>query len=482
MLLEKSGNMAKRRLKYTILIILLIGLCLQACIKDTGDDVEITTMPTEKSQLEQDEADIQIEGEKVTQIVIDGNGDDWTSYEVVSSDVLGDQIHGSPDLAEVRAFKNDKYLYIMLKFDEGGYSEQIIFGLGMGGSITYQFNVFLSGMAEISRPIGSTLVPIPVFSAQGEVLEIKVALDEIGGQLQEFHFIETCCFGEDHKRGDKMDCGHILVVNEIEPTISSSNVQEITNRPCHINLGDGTLKAEYLYRSFLQIPVGMAWGTDGYLYVADWTGRHVIRVSKDGDMDDLGLWKTVNALQHDGPRGIAFDSRGNLYINNHGSILRRDISGNVDQLSGITGSPLGSIAISPSDELFYTDRGSGKLLKWTPEDGSKIIASNLPFAENLTFGLDGTLYLTQMGQGDIMKVDIATGEAEIFATDICMFDPCFLAIDPDGDIWVRGIWHLHQFTPEGVEKPFVIDGQTYPGGPYNWHTSGGIAFDDEGGL
>jgi sugar lactone lactonase YvrE len=257
----------------------------------------------------------------------------------------------------------------------------------------------------------------------------------------------------------------------------------LTERPGHVWLTDSDTKAGYILRSFLQIPVGMTWGPDGYLYVADWAGRHVVRVSKDKNMDDLGLWQNVKPLQEDGPRGLAFDSEGNLFINNHGHILRRDTSGTVETLPGVDGSPIGSIAISPSDELFYTDRGTGKLLKWNPNGESEVIVSDLPNAENLAFGLDGTLYLTQMGHTNVIKVDISNKTSQIFATEVCGVDPCFLTVDPEGDIWIRGIWHIHQFSPEGIEKPFIVDGETHPGGAIKWgDTSAGIAFDDEGSL
>ena len=241
--------------------------------------------------------------------------------------------------------------------------------------------------------------------------------------------------------------------------------------------------AGYVYRSFLQIPVGMKWGPDGYLYIADWAGRHVVRIKKDGTMDDLPFWKTVMALQTDGPRDVEFDSKGNLFTHNHGKIFRVDKDGNVIELGGIQGSPIGSIAISAADELYYTDRGEqGALRKWNPAGYSETIVANLPFAENMLFGLNGTLYLTQMGQANVLKIDLKNGSTTIFKEGVCEFDPCFLAIDPEGDIWVRAIFHLRQFTPEGIEKEFKVDGEIYPNGPYNWHSSAGIAFDDEGGL
>jgi sugar lactone lactonase YvrE len=266
------------------------------------------------------------------------------------------------------------------------------------------------------------------------------------------------------------------------PSLPTEAPVELSERPSQVWVVSLNGPAGYLYRSFLQIPVGMAWGPDGYLYIGDWAGHHIVRVAPDYTMDDLGLWQRVKALREDGPRGLAFDSRGNLYINNHGNIFRYDTSGNIEALPGVSGSPVGSIAVSPSDELYYTDRGGGKLLKWSPENGSQTVATGLPLAENLVFGLDGTLYLTQMSKGNVLKVDLASGESQIFAANVCGFDPCYLAVDPEGDIWVRGINQLHQLAPDGAEKPFLVNGQSFPGGPYSWHTAAGIAFDKEGGL
>ncbi|MGB2962948.1 MAG: NHL repeat-containing protein [Anaerolineales bacterium] len=266
------------------------------------------------------------------------------------------------------------------------------------------------------------------------------------------------------------------------PLPAQPTPEALSERPGHVWDADRINLAEYAHRSFLQIPVGMTWGPDGYLYVADWTGRHVVRVNKQGEMDDLALWKTIKPLQNDGPRGIDFDSEGNLYLNNHGSIFRLDTQGEVQALTGVFGSPIGSLAFSPADELYYTDRGGGRLFKWNPAGKVETIAEGLPMAENLVFGLDGTLYLTQMGKADLLKVNLDTGESEVFAPGVCSFDPCYLAVDPEGDIWTRGIWHMHQISPDGTEKPFQVDGQTYPGGQINWHTAAGIAFDDEGAL
>jgi len=248
-------------------------------------------------------------------------------------------------------------------------------------------------------------------------------------------------------------------------------------RQSHIRIMDDQAVADYAYRSFLQIPVGMAWGPDGMLYIGDWTGHHVVRVTKDGEMDDLPFWRNISSLQRDGPRSIAFDSKGNLYFSNHNSIWRVESDGIAKKLTGVNAAPIGGIAISPDDVLYYTDRNGGIIKKW--EDGNSTrVLQDLPNAENLVFGLDGTLYVTQLGYAQISTVDLERGIANPFVNvDNCYYDPCFLAVDPEGDIWVRSISGLNQFLPNGKEKPFVFDGDTS-----NLHNSAGIAFDDEGGL
>jgi sugar lactone lactonase YvrE len=186
---------------------------------------------------------------------------------------------------------------------------------------------------------------------------------------------------------------------------------------------DTSLTPDYLYRGFLQIPVGVVWGPDEHLYLADWTGRHVVRIAGDFSMDDLPFWQTVPGLQQDGPRDVDFDSQGNLYVNNHSSIFRIAPDGTVTELPGIKGGPVGSLLIGPGDELYYTDRNEqGALRQWQTAGGSRTIVE-VPLAENMAFGLDGSLYLTQMGQPDVLKVDLNTQTYTTFAVDTCGFDP-----------------------------------------------------------
>jgi sugar lactone lactonase YvrE len=257
--------------------------------------------------------------------------------------------------------------------------------------------------------------------------------------------------------------------------------EPISKLPGNVLLPSGET-ADYYYRADLQIPLGLAWGPDDLLYVADMSGHKISTVSIDGDIVDLGLWQTLRSLQEEGPVGITFDSGGNLYFHNGVGLFRIDQSGKIFELMGIPEGLIGGIAFSTEDELYFTLRNMGMVYRWI-EGESVLVASFLPNVENLVFGQDGSLYVTQISYEHVMKIDPAGGGSrEIFATGVCPIDPCFLAVDPEGDIWVRGLGSLHQFSAGGEEKGFIIDGETYPGGPISWYTSAGIAFDRQGGL
>ena len=257
-----------------------------------------------------------------------------------------------------------------------------------------------------------------------------------------------------------------------------------TERPGHVFLADGMTQADYLYRAFVQIPVGIAWGPDDHLYIADWTGRHVVRLAADETMDDMGIWRNPNMWLHDGPRDVAFDSAGNLYVNDHAHIYVVGVDGNVSALPGIQGSPIGRTVFSPSNELYYADRGQGRILKVGAAGVSEIVATGIENAEGLAFGLDGVLYVSQMHRNRVVKVDVSTGVVSDFFAGSLGNDPIFLAVDVDGDIWIRGSFHLYQVAPDGTEKPFIVDGVTYSGDVSRLatRTAGGIAFDDQGRL
>jgi len=245
------------------------------------------------------------------------------------------------------------------------------------------------------------------------------------------------------------------------------------------------VKADYLYRGFVQIPGDVAWGPDGHLYIADQLGRHVVRLSPNGTMSDLGTWRNPSMWNGDGPRGIAFDSKGNLYVSDHaGGLYAIGPDGNVEVLAGIRGQPVGGITFSSDDELYYTDMGGGRVLKVGTDGQSQIVARGIENAFDLVFGSDGALYVSQHSLDRVVKVDTVTGVVKHFFSDAISGSQIYLAVDREGDLWVRGCNTLYQFAPDGPQKPFRVNGRTYFGDAcqLDLDTPGGIAFDDQGGL
>jgi len=280
------------------------------------------------------------------------------------------------------------------------------------------------------------------------------------------------------------------------PTVAAA--QEPTERSSHIYLPDGT-PIEYLYRSFIQLPVGMTRGPDGLIYIADHGGRHVVRITAEGEAEDLGIWrKNPGIWETDGPIDLAFDSEGTLFVNDHANIYRIDSEGYAEALPGVMGGPSG-IAFGKyegDDVLYYTNRSgdplTGGVRWWFPEGRSGVVALNIPGAEDIVVGEDGSIYVSQIRRDSIVKIDPSWEAVTEFAAGgfglgredplglVPVEDQLFLTIGPEGDIWARGSGSLRRFSPEGTEKPFdLLDG---PPSDHDWQTSAGLAFDAEGRL
>ncbi len=461
---------------------LLAAVVLAACQPAVGTSVPDESAGSDVLIDQEAPTTIPVPGE--TQIVIDGQVDDWAGRPLVVDDGVdaeGDFL----DITQVYAFLNQDALYLRLDFaDPAAPLEQFDVEFQADGRwyiLSYQPG---SSQAYIDQ-LGPTTTS--TFSYDSS-LEMRLDRADLGDpaeiEIREIRvMVGECCQPPAWRAADTVGGIDLPVVHEVSAVaIAEGPAETRESRPGHVALPDGT-PADYVYRSFVQIPVGMTRGPDGLIYIADWAGRHVVRVEPDGSTTDLGIWRVnPDIWQHDGPRDLAFDSTGTLYVNDHGQVYRIGADGVAEALPDVRGAPLGGIAIGPDDALYYTDRDAmnGSLRRWTAEDGSSLVAADIPWAEDVVVGLDGTLYVSQMAQDRVVKVDAATGEvAEFVSGGLGEGDPIYMTVDSEGDIWVRGISHLRQFAPDGSEKPYTIDGSPPS---FNWHTSAGLAFDGEGSL
>jgi len=428
-----------------------------------------------------------------TQIVIDGQPDDWVGRSVLCVDPAGDAEAGFLDLTTGYAFVNQDALYLLIETVNAR-------------APFVQFDMFIKADTKTlllswkpGRPTGNLADITSGFQylgpanrstfAFGPALEARVDLRDLGSpdrvNLNRITvMVGECCQQPAWRAADEWrPTRPTPVVDEIDGALAQ-RAQRV-ERPGHVIMAAGDVKADYLYRGFVQVPWGIAWGPDGHLYIADCLGRHVVRLSPNGTMSDLGIWRNPNMWNDDGPRGIAFDSKGNLYLNDHrGSIYAIGPDGSAEALPGIRGQPVGCITFSSDDELYYTDMGGGRVFKIGADGKSQVVARGIENAFDLVFGSDGTLYVSQNSLSRVVRVNVTTGEVNEFFSARIGGAQIYLAIDKDGDLWIRGGNTLYQFAPDGTQKPFYVNGKKYSGNAFELdiQTPGGITFDDEGRL
>jgi len=299
-------------------------------------------------------------------------------------------------------------------------------------------------------------------------------------------------------------------LGQIKLKVSARGVEDVSRneRPSHQYISDGITGVSYLYRDFLQTPQDIAYGPDGYLYIADGYGKHIVTISPEGEIDDMGIWKDPNIWQtfwnHEYetwapydlwnnacPRSLDFNSLGQLYISSNNTfILNEDSS--LEIIPNMDGTEI--ISFGPNDELYYTMygahlEGEGKIFKIDSSGERVLVVDGLTSPRGLAVSLDGTIYTCNLRDEryyDAVKFEPGASEfSEFYPAGGNTVEVFPRAVDSDGDIWISG-WinggfHVFQLSPEGEEKPYYIDGKL--GSEYHFSMGAqGIAFSEDGRM
>lgn len=162
--------------------------------------------------------------------------------------------------------------------------------------------------------------------------------------------------------------------------------------------GDGgpATKAE------LNAPFGVVRGPDGAIWFCEYTGMRIRRIAKDGTISTIagngtkgysGDGGPALAASFNQPHEIRFDSAGNLYVAdmvNHA--IRR---------------------IDAKTQIITTVAGTGK--RGYSGDGGPANQAMLNSPHSIQFGPDGSLYICDISNNVVRRVDLKTGLIHAFA-------------------------------------------------------------------
>jgi streptogramin lyase len=292
--------------------------------------------------------------------------------------------------------------------------------------------------------------------------------------------------------------------------------------PQDATTADGTL-ASNLRITILR---GMAQDAAGNLYLADAGVGLVYRVAGDGRVSIFAGGGTRSGPESDGgpataarlssPRGMVFDSKGNLDIAEPSCDCIRQVSpaGIISTVYTLSGSPrtglreVEGLSIDAQDNLYLTEwlghsvlridaNGSVSTIAGTGAagfsgDGGPATAAQLYGPSAVAIASDGTVYIADSGNNRVRKVALDGTISTIAGTgtsignvllpptfQTCAFsgdgglatsanlcNPAQLAFDNAGGLWVAdfGNARVRRISPEGIIATVAGNGQFVPPG------------------
>ncbi|TCO94115.1 DNA-binding beta-propeller fold protein YncE [Chthoniobacter flavus] len=225
-------------------------------------------------------------------------------------------------------------------------------------------------------------------------------------------------------------------------------------------------------------PEGMTFDTTGNLYVANFLGDSISKVTPDGEVSTFASgFPTTGFTSY--PSGLAFDAAGNLYVALFGnnSVSKITPDGTISTDVPAMNSPAG-VAIDTTGNLYATGvvSGSWVVSKITPAGAQSTFTFTQDNGTSLAFDAAGNLYVgtndVTFG-GQVTKVSPDGSTANLFASGFQGGPNAGgLAIDAAGNVYVANGTSVSKVTPLGVVSTF-LSGLDDPAG---------LAFDTVGNL
>jgi glucose/arabinose dehydrogenase len=223
--------------------------------------------------------------------------------------------------------------------------------------------------------------------------------------------------------------------------------------------------AQTAFASGLDRPRGIAFDSSGNLFV----GLNVLTPSGNthGKVLEFNPQNKPNALgnaAHDGFEGVVTDSAGNVFVMGLDTIYKFAPDGTRTIFGTLGSNPQGfGLAFDSAGNLFAADANNATIFKYTPDGTRTVFAGPSAFAATqapigLAFDSAGNLFVSTEGDpGNDAILEFTPGSVEsTFATGLT--NPRGLAFDGSGNLFVAETHaggDILEFTPAGVGTVFA---------------------------
>ncbi len=153
-------------------------------------------------------------------------------------------------------------------------------------------------------------------------------------------------------------------------------------------------------------PNGFAINKSGQLFIANETGKQVVKIIGDSTAEVV--------LISDSPDGLTFDDEGNLYVSNfYSGIILKLSAGSIDTIAKGLNKP-SDVKCDTEGNLFVSEYEAGAIKKINKHGEIVQIAKGLKFPFGLAFDKKGNLYVASNSTGEIYQID-SKGTVNVFA-------------------------------------------------------------------
>lgn len=227
-------------------------------------------------------------------------------------------------------------------------------------------------------------------------------------------------------------------------------------------------------------PRGLALDAEGNLYVADTWNARIVKYDREGRAvaawgsgdQDLGDGRRATITEGDpernaaaplglfGPRGVAVDARGNVYIADTGNrrVIVTDSNGTFLYQFGSAGAGPGqfneptSLAVDAQGNLYVADTWNSRVQVFAPDGAGRVgpipivtwqVAGWRPNTYDdpaLTAGPDGTVFVSVPGRSQVVSFNLRgdpllrwSGQSNDL---VALTSPSGLVVDAEGAVWV----------------------------------------------